>query len=691
MTPPNDSSVIPGTWKRDTFNGRSSYVAPLIDLRWYISRVAHFTRFTLYHELSGPLTPFELLFALLLAVISPILAISSSATVSGAVTMYLIFLGVLVSLKKNIMQLFFGVSWERAILFHKIFGTVALVTACIHGIPRIIGKSTTEISADGKLSSGLPMLIIIAFQPVLYWLIKPKYFELFYYLHLVGFLIMVYFAVMHGASFVLFAAIALGCDLLLRYVLTPRRVMISASCQPGSVVEISFDKKPASAAAAAGGGGAGAGGSGSLFRTQEWVYRGGQYVFIMIPALGHLEWHPLSMSSAPHEGRVTLHASNLGGWTGHLADMCAADSAGFSSPAFIEGPYGLPSVNLEDDTYKIVLLISGSIGVTPNQSIANSLLHAHAQGRPLKKIVYVWTLREAKVGLVNTMIAGNQLPISDAKELRELRKTGAIGGGSVVVGGGGLAGKGTAADAAENGLSRSLVNGGKGAVAMAAAVEKKKKQGQEESHSMLEMQTPSSVTAVGAAAGGGFSSATALVSGVESVDMCDIPTEGIVHREIYCTGTRASISAAGSSNVNEASGHGHVPASEAFSFSGFSSSASSAKQRLPSHMDGGIDGNKSSTSGSGGRVGGRGLGGASGGQQLHGVPVSEIKHPLLFGRPDFPDLFARTRRLALALGEQRVAVCVCGPAGMIEAAVTACRNATSAEVVFDLHVEVFRL
>ena len=55
--------------------------------------------------------------------------------------------------------------------------------------------------------------------------------------------------------------------------------------------------------------------------------------------------------------------------------------------AYIEGPYGEPSVNVEDLTYQNFLLISGGIGITPVQSIANELLEQFSRGRPINKVL----------------------------------------------------------------------------------------------------------------------------------------------------------------------------------------------------------------------------------------------------------------------------------------------------------------
>ena len=36
----------------------------------------------------------------------------------------------------------------------------------------------------------------------------------------------------------------------------------------------------------------------------------------------------------------------------------------------------------------------GGIGITPMQSICNQLLHEETQGRPIKKIIFIWSIRD---------------------------------------------------------------------------------------------------------------------------------------------------------------------------------------------------------------------------------------------------------------------------------------------------------
>jgi NADPH oxidase len=371
------------TWDRSAFNGRSEIASKVVDLRWAISRFAHFSKATFFNEHTGPITPFEIGFVTLGAVVAIILTAVSSKTDSGHIAQYMIFIAVLIALKNNALQFTLGVSWERAILMHKCISTVSLVCSCLHGIPQL-SSSGAAILQDTKQMSGLIMLLLLGMQPLMYIILRPWNFEVFYYLHLAVYIALVYFAIVHGAGFVLYSIIIFAVDLIIRFFFHSRRMKISVEKKAGNVVQITFEKRH--------------------------NYHAGQYVFLMIPALGVHEWHPFSISSAPHELLMSLHVGISGDWTQRLADLTLNAKGPIELNAFVEGPYGISAVNFEDATYQIALLISGSIGVTPNQSIANDLLEAHSQGRPMKKIMYVWSMREANLGLVETMRESGQLP-----------------------------------------------------------------------------------------------------------------------------------------------------------------------------------------------------------------------------------------------------------------------------------------
>lgn len=503
-------------WNRAEAHHRNPKVADMLDYRWSISRSFHFSKNTFFHEYCGPITLFEIIALLLVIVLPIVVAIASGKGGSGSVTEYIMFLCVLVAIKTNVLQFLLGVSWERAILFHKVCGMVSLACAAIHGLGQLLSMSSSEILADSRAFSGMILLILLGLQPILYAVIKPYFFEVFYFLHLAVYFVMVYYAVEHGAPFVLYSVIVFAVDLAIRFLLSSYRVQATIESKPGDVIEMSF--------------------------TKNMKFRAGQYVFLMIPKLGVYEWHPFTVSSAPHAEKMTLHIKALGDWTRKLAAL--AENGPAEVVAFVEGPYGLPAVNLEDETYQVVVLVSGAIGVTPHTSVASHLVEMHARGRPLKKLVHVWALRDPKLALANTMMDGGHLP--------------------------------------------------RNAVRYATAVKDNTDNTEE--------------------------------------DMM-LSSAGVIYSEVYCTNGKAS-------NKTRVV----IP--------------TDAVETLPSEE-----------------------------ADLEAATLSDavVKN----GRPDFTDIFARVKALALAVGEKRVAVSVCGPASMVQTATAACRAATSSEVQMDLHVEVF--
>jgi len=78
--------------------------------------------------------------------------------------------------------------------------------------------------------------------------------------------------------------------------------------------------------------------------------------------VGVLQFHPVTISSAPYEKYATLHIRALGGWSTALVELAGHTQ---ETSILVEGPYGNLSFGVADDrTYPVVLCISGGIGVT---------------------------------------------------------------------------------------------------------------------------------------------------------------------------------------------------------------------------------------------------------------------------------------------------------------------------------------
>jgi len=116
-------------------------------------------------------------------------------------------------------------------------------------------------------------------------------------------------------------------------------------------------------------------------------YEEGQYVFVLIPAVSLYQWHPFSISSAPHEQNFTLHIKDSGGFTHKLRELAGK---GEIRRIFVDGPYGNLTMNIQQ--YKVIVLVAGGIGVTPMISILKSLVHKGAEN--YSKIYFIWSVRD---------------------------------------------------------------------------------------------------------------------------------------------------------------------------------------------------------------------------------------------------------------------------------------------------------
>jgi len=200
-------------------------------------------------------------------------------------------------------------------------------------------------------------------------------YELWYILHIGGAFFAGYYAYIHGAgelgAVLAWWAVDMGARyVLMAGVLYPHKASLRKL--PGGIVEISFPK-PAT-----------------------FEYEAGQYAKISIPRIGFGQFHPITISSSPRDPMVTMHVKGLGRWSRRLGKLAERQE---EVTFLMEGPYGKLMIELENrKRYKMALMVSGGIGVTPMVSIANDLLHEHQSGRrEVKRIKFVWALRSAEL------------------------------------------------------------------------------------------------------------------------------------------------------------------------------------------------------------------------------------------------------------------------------------------------------
>lgn len=102
-------------------------------------------------------------------------------------------------------------------------------------------------------------------------------------------------------------------------------------------------------------------------RPQDFDYKSGQWVRIACVALGTTEYHPFTLTSAPHEDTLSLHIRAVGPWTTRLRELYSPESLALIGK--------LPKVSL-------ALLLQGQGYLTPRapwQRVLPSLRHFSSQ------------------------------------------------------------------------------------------------------------------------------------------------------------------------------------------------------------------------------------------------------------------------------------------------------------------------
>ncbi|NXN06875.1 DUOX2 oxidase, partial [Indicator maculatus] len=131
-------------------------------------------------------------------------------------------------------------------------------------------------------------------------------------------------------------------------------------------------------------------------RPQGFDYKSGQWVRVACTALGTSEYHPFTLTSAPHEDTLSLHIRAVGPWTTRLRELCSPDSlalVGTLPKLYLDGPFG--EGHQEWHKFEVSVLVGGGIGVTPFASILKDLAFKSSISCRLlcKKIYFIWVTR----------------------------------------------------------------------------------------------------------------------------------------------------------------------------------------------------------------------------------------------------------------------------------------------------------
>eukprot|EP00892_Ulva_mutabilis_P004391 jgi/Ulvmu1/2323/UM013_0171.1 len=121
-------------------------------------------------------------------------------------------------------------------------------------------------------------------------------------------------------------------------------------------------------------------------------FTAGQWVFVCLPALGVLHWHPFTIASSSNDADMRVAIACKGKWTGRLAQLAGQQD---TAKVYVEGPYGSPMIDVHGPRYRCFLVIAGGIGWTFLRAWRRQLLQDACRGRPVKSVATISVLRAA--------------------------------------------------------------------------------------------------------------------------------------------------------------------------------------------------------------------------------------------------------------------------------------------------------
>ncbi|XP_069693033.1 dual oxidase-like [Periplaneta americana] len=133
-------------------------------------------------------------------------------------------------------------------------------------------------------------------------------------------------------------------------------------------------------------------------KPNNFEYKSGQWVRVACPTLNTSEYHPFTLSSAPHEKNLTIHIRAVGPWTTNIRSLYDP-SLLREKPLpkiHLDGPYG----EGHQDWYQfdVAVLVGGGIGVTPFASILKDIVfRANIKHQAsCKKVYFLWVTKTQK-------------------------------------------------------------------------------------------------------------------------------------------------------------------------------------------------------------------------------------------------------------------------------------------------------
>lgn len=342
-----------------------------------------------------------------------------SVTRGAAAGMSFTFSLLLLTMCRNVITWLRGsfinyyIPFDSHIAFHKIVAWVALFFTALHVLGygfnfyHIVTQPTNHLCifdsivlrAESKLSftfwvfgnmtgfTGVLLVLIICIIYVFATQTARRYiFNSFWLTHKL-FIVMYILTILHGAS------VIVQKPLFHAYFLVPAILftidkMISLSRKKTEITVIRAEKLPSDITFL------------EFKRPAKFEYKSGQWVSIACLSHAKNEYHPFTLTSAPHEDTLSLHIRALGPWTWNIRNIFDPENLkdGPYPKLYLDGPYGAGQQDWYQ--YDVSVLVGAGIGVTPYASILKNFVHMATMRTTYKmkcqKLYFIWVTGSQK-------------------------------------------------------------------------------------------------------------------------------------------------------------------------------------------------------------------------------------------------------------------------------------------------------
>ncbi|KAE9012306.1 hypothetical protein PR001_g13773 [Phytophthora rubi] len=166
----------------------------------------------------------------------------------GPPTFGLLVVFILTVRNNSVLLALTGISYERVLFYHKVAALVTIVLSGLHGLAYVLAYNKGEISGEGSMvfTGTVAFAAMVLMFVLSLGFVRRKFFELFLRTHWVLFVVVLVFAVMHGASTALIGVIPWGIDMAFRHAYRPRvyaRGSVLGGNKTDSVDNVVSDKR----------------------------------------------------------------------------------------------------------------------------------------------------------------------------------------------------------------------------------------------------------------------------------------------------------------------------------------------------------------------------------------------------------------------------------------------------------------